>query len=416
MNRYRILGNGPIYGSIKCQGSKNAVLPILAASILNGGKTKLHNCPDLKDVNTMITILRELGCKIEKNGDMIEVDTSNLESYEITEKLMRQMRSSIILMGPMLSRNKKIVMSYPGGCDLGPRPIDMHINGLKKFGATINESHGYISCSVENLKGSDIYLDFPSVGATENLMCMAIFAQGDTYIRNAAREPEIIDLQNFLNNMGAKIKGAGTNLIKIVGVKELHDVEYDIMPDRIVAGTYLAAAVATRGEIEIQDIITSHLDSFLGKFKEMGCEIHEFSDRIRLVSPKTVLPVQMIRTAPYPGFPTDMQQQFMSVLSVGKGTSMIVETIFSNRYRNVNELMRMGANIKVDGRVAVISGVDELYGSTVTSSDLRGGAALIIAGLIANGETIVEDEDHIVRGYQNIAGDLKKLGANIEKI
>jgi UDP-N-acetylglucosamine 1-carboxyvinyltransferase len=416
MNRYKVTGGKRLDGTIKCQGAKNSVLPILAASILNLGKSKVFNCPNLRDVEIMIEILRNTGCDIKVNSGTIEVDSSNISKFEISEKLMRQMRSSIILMGPMLANSKDLIISYPGGCDLGPRPIDMHINGLRKLGAKIVESRGYIYCSAKKLKGAEIYFDFPSVGATENVMCAAVLAEGATYIKNAAREPEIVDLQNFLNKMGAKIIGAGTNIIKIEGVKKLKDVEHTVIQDRIAAGTYMAAAAITGGQIVIEDVIHGDMDSFLGKFKEMGCMVETFSDRIKIEAPKKLKAIDKIRTAPYPGFPTDMQQQFMTMLSVAQGTSLIVETIFENRYRHVNELMRMGASISVDGRVAVVQGVDNLSGATVTSTDLRGGASLILAGLAANGQTLIEDNMHIERGYCGIENVLTTLGAVIEKL
>jgi len=415
MNRYIISGGKSINGSIKCQGSKNAVLPILTASILNQSKSKISNCPKLRDVDIMIKILKRLGCKVEVENDEITLDSSTFDHFEIDQSLMREMRSSIIFMGPMLAKANQVIISYPGGCDIGQRPIDMHISGLSKLGAKIEEERGFIRCTADRLQGADIYLDFPSVGATENIMCAAVLAKGDTYIRNAAREPEIIDLENFLVAMGAKVSGAGTNVIKIKGVSELHEVEYRAMPDRIVAGTYLAAAAITSGSILIDDIRYGHMESFLSKFREMGCKVVRKNGSIILEAPNKLKTITHIRTAPYPGFPTDMQQIFMSLLAVSSGTAMVVETIFENRFRQVNELMRMGAYIKVDGRVAVVNGVDRLYGTTVTASDLRGGASLIIAGLVAEGETIVEDEKHVERGYMNIEGDLTKIGAQITK-
>ncbi|EIW00879.1 UDP-N-acetylglucosamine 1-carboxyvinyltransferase [Thermoanaerobacter thermohydrosulfuricus] len=416
MGKFKINGGNRLYGELKVNGAKNSVLPILAASILNEGISVIHDCPKLKDVYSMIEILEHLGCKITFKGRDIIVDARDVKDSEIPDSLMRTMRSSIFLMGALISRNKKALMSFPGGCDIGHRPIDLHLKGLRRLGVKIEESYGYIKCEGGKIRGNEIHLDLPSVGATENIMLAAVKAEGITIIRNAAKEPEIEDLQNFLNSMGAKISGAGTNTIIIEGVKRLHDAEYTIIPDRIVAGTYLCAAAMTRGELTVVNALKEHLEPLLSKLRETGCEIHAGNDYIKIIGDKRPKAVDMIVTLPYPGFPTDLQPQMVSVLSVADGTSIVTETIFDNRFKYTEELIRMGADIKVDGRVAVIRGVEKLMGAKVVARDLRGGAALIIAGLGAEGATIVEEAEHIDRGYESIEKALKSVGGDIVRI
>ncbi len=416
MSKYLINGGNSLSGKVEISGAKNSVLPILAASVINNSENVILDYPDLRDVNTMIKILRSIGCKVEKTSESIIVNSEDINSFEVSENLVREMRSSIFLMGPMLARFGKIKISYPGGCEIGPRPIDLHLKGLREMGVKITESHGFLECEVEKLKGTEIHLDYPSVGATENIMLAAVLAEGKTILRNAAKEPEIIDLQNFLNAMGAKVYGSGTSVIEIEGTKKLHRVEHRVMPDRIVAGTILVAGAITKSEIIIENVITDHIVSVIAKLKELGCSILESSNQLKLISPKVLNSVDILRTLPYPGFPTDMQAQFVSLLSIANGTSIVTETVFENRFKHTEELIRMGAKIKVDGRVAVIKGIQNLTGAKVTAKDLRGGAALVLAGLAAEGTTVVDDITHIERGYDRLDSMLQQLNASIIRI
>ena len=416
VSKYLITGGRKLRGELEISGAKNAVLPILAASVINGGVSVINGFPNLRDVDIMIKILMSLGCKVEKTYNSIIVNSRNIFTHEIDESLVREMRSSIFLMGPMLARFGKIKISYPGGCEIGHRPIDLHLKGLREMGVEITEAHGFLECSVKKLRGAEIHLDYPSVGATENIMLSAVLAKGKTLIRNPAKEPEIVDLQDYLNGMGAKIRGAGTSIIEIDGVDSLSNVEHRIMPDRIVAGTILSAAAITKSEITITNVIPDHIVSVISKLKEMGCIIIEKENELKIIPPSVLRPVDIIRTLPYPGFPTDMQPQIVSVLCLASGTSIVTETVFENRFKHTEELMRMGAKIKVDGRVAVIKGVRELTGAKVSAKDLRGGAALVLAGLAAEGTTIIENIKHIERGYDNFDLMLKKLGADIKVI
>ncbi|MEW9081337.1 UDP-N-acetylglucosamine 1-carboxyvinyltransferase [Caldanaerobacter subterraneus] len=416
MGKFKINGGKRLYGEVEVHGAKNSILPILAATILNEGVSVIHNCPRLKDVDSMIEILEHIGCKVSFSGRDIVVDARDVKDSEIPDNLMRTMRSSIFLMGALIARNKKAFISFPGGCDIGHRPIDLHLKGLKKLGVEIEESYGYIRCKGVRVRGNEIHLDLPSVGATENIMLAATLADGITVIRNAAKEPEIEDLQNFLNSMGARITGAGTNTIVIEGVKKLHDTEYTIIPDRIVAGTYLCAAAMTRGELTVVKALKEHLEPLISKLKETGCELKTGNDYIKITCNKRPKAVDMIVTLPYPGFPTDLQPQIVSVLSIAEGTSIVTETIFDNRFKYTEELVRMGADIKVEGRVAVIRGVDKITGAKVLAKDLRGGVALVIAGLGAEGTTVVEGAEHIDRGYESLEKALKSAGADIVRI
>lgn len=413
MSKLIINGENTVYGEVKIGGAKNSVLPILAATVLNGGINIIHDIPKLLDVSIMERILTSLGCSVKIEDRTIIVDSKNLTNYEIPEELVREMRSSIIFLGAMLSRYGKVKASYPGGCEIGVRPIDLHLRSLREMGATIEEKHGFLICEAKQLKGCDIQLDFPSVGATENIMLAAVFAKGLTTIRNAAREPEIIDLENFLNAMGARVTGAGTATIRIEGVEKLHDVEHSIIPDRIVAGTYLVAAAITKGEIVLKNIIHEHLQSVLYKLRECGCIIQTYNHSLKLTASEKIRAVESVRTLPYPGYPTDMQAQMMALMALSDGITIFTENIFENRYKHANELIRMGANINVDGRMAVVRGVEKLSGATVVAQDLRGGAALILAGLAAEGTTIVENIKHIDRGYENIHKSLGELGVDI---
>lgn len=411
---YIIKGGKKLEGEVIASGSKNASLPILAASILNNGITKLYNVPNIHDTKVMIEILRDLGCKVKRIRDKIVIDARGVKKQEIPEELMRKMRSSVILAGALIGRSKGATFCCPGGCDIGARPIDLHLKAFENLGIKIYENTGYIQCTCDTIVGEKIHFDFPSVGATENAMLVAVLAKGTTVISNAAMEPEIVDLQNFLNKMGAKVTGAGTNEIIIHGVEKLRDAGYQVMPDRIEAGTLLLAAATTGGNIKLKKVIPEHLTPVIEKLKECGCEVEQTKDMVSLQAPKKLNAVN-IKTMPYPGFPTDMQAIFTSVLCTAKGTSVVVENIFENRYKYTNELNKMGAKIIVEGRTAVIKGVRKLTHAVVEATDLRGGAALVVAALRANGKTKVTNIEYILRGYENLDEKLNALGANITK-
>lgn len=414
MSSLIISGKNKIEGDIEVQGAKNAVLPILAATILNNGKNVIYNCPDLRDVKITIEVLKNFGCKIKKQDKILMVDSDGINGYTIPDDLMRQMRSSIIFLGAIIARFKKAVVSMPGGCEIGNRPIDLHIKALKQLGVDITESHGYINCEATKLHGANIHLDFPSVGATENIMLAACLAEGTTTITNAAREPEIVDLENFLNKMGAKITGSGSNVIRIDGVEKLYGVEHTIIPDRIVAATYLCCAAATGGQIILRHINPEHINAMTAVLKEMGCTVYAEKSRLILCAPLARLrSVKRIVTMPYPGFPTDIQSPFMALSTIADGTGVFVENIFENRFQHVEELIRMGADIKVDGRIAVVQGVKGLSGANVIAKELRGGAALVVAALAAEGTTKIENVKFIDRGYESIEKYLSACGANI---
>ena len=412
MLSYIIQGRARLEGEVKISGSKNASLPILAASILNPGITKLYNVPNIHDTQKMLEILELLGCKIKKKENKIIIDSSNIKKHEIPEHLMREMRSSVVLAGSLLGKYRTAIFSYPGGCDIGARPIDLHLKSFEKLGININENYGKIECRCDRIVGAKINLDFPSVGATENTMLAACLGEGVTTISNAAREPEIIDLQNFLNKMGAKIKGAGTNIIEIIGVKHLKDVDYNIMSDRIEAGTFLVAGAITGGNIIINNVCSTCIEPVINKLEEANCKIKIEKNAIELQAPKRLKAVD-IKTMPYPGFPTDMQSVFASSMTVAKGTSVIIENIFENRYKYTQELIRMGAKITIEGRTAIIKGTKRLQGAKVKATDLRGGAAMVMAGLVAHGITEVEEIHYILRGYEKFEQKLSKLGAKM---
>ena len=409
MAKYIIKGSNKLEGKVKISGSKNAALPIIAASILNAGKTTLYNVPNIHDTKMMFEILKNLGGKVEKKNNKIIIDTSKIKKYEIPEDLMRQMRSSVILAGSLIGKYQKAIFSYPGGCDIGTRPIDLHLKGFEKLGINITKNYGNISCICDKIVGEKIDLDFPSVGATENIMLASCLGEGTTQINNAAREPEIIDLQNFLNKMGAKIQGAGSNKIQIEGVKKLNDVSYNIMPDRIETGTFLCAAAMSQGNIIIENTNINHITPIISKLEEANCKLKLEKDKIELKALE-------IRTMPYPGFPTDMQSIFVSMLTIAKGTSIIVENIFESRYKFTQELIRMGAKITIEGKSAIVKGTRKLYGANVNATDLRGGAALVLAGIVAKGETTIENIEYILRGYENLNKKLENLGVNIKMV
>lgn len=414
MGCYRIKGGAKLEGEVAISGSKNSSLPIIAACLLNGGVTQLYNVPNIKDTAGMFEILNDLGCKIKKKGKRIIVDSTNIKKFEIDDALMSKMRSSVIIAGALIARFRKVVFSYPGGCDIGSRPIDLHIGGFKKLGINIDESTGYIVCKCDKIVPAEIHLDFPSVGATENLILASVFADGETVIFNAAAEPEIIDLQNFLNKMGARVSGAGSNIVKVAGVKRLKEISYNVMPDRIEAGTFLAYGAMTGGNVELLHVNCEHIVPVISKLEEAGCKIFKEKDRIILNAPKRLRAVN-IQTLPYPGFPTDMQSVFLAMLSVARGTSVVTENIFENRFRCVPELVRMGAKISVSGSNAVIHGIRRLVGQSVSCYDLRGGAALVGAALRARGVTSIDNVELIERGYENLEFKLKGLNVDFVK-
>lgn len=413
MSTYIIQGGKKLQGEVTISGSKNAALPIIAASILNEGKTTLYNLPDIHDTQMMFEILKSIGGKVTKKTNKVIIDTSKINKYEIKEELMRQMRSSVIFAGSLLGKHHECTFCYPGGCDIGTRPIDLHLKVFEKIGINISKNYGNISCNCDKITGDKIDLDFPSVGATENAILATCLAEGKTTITNAAREPEIIDLQNFLNKMGANIKGAGSNKIEIIGVKKLKDVSYNIMPDRIETGTFLCMAAMTNSNIKLKKVNPMHITPVIHKLEEAGCEFKIEKDEIEIISPKKLKAVD-IKTMPYPGFPTDLQSIFATMLTTAKGTSVIVENIFENRYKYTQELVRMGAKITIEGKTAVIKGCKKLYSANVKSTDLRGGASLVIAALSTKGTTKVDNIEYILRGYENFDKKIQQLGGKIE--
>jgi len=411
---YIVEGGKKLEGTVNISGSKNASLPIIAGSILSGKITRLYNIPNIHDTQMTLKILKLLGCKVKKNNGKIEINSKGMDKKEIPEDLMREMRSTVIMAGAIIGRFKEATFSYPGGCEIGARPIDLHLNAFKKLGINIQENGGFIHCKCDKIVGTDINLDFPSVGATENIILATVLSEGLTTITNAAMEPEIEDLAIFLNKMGAKIEGAGTNIVKITGVKSLKEVGYKIMPDRIETGTFLCAAAITGGNIQLNDVRAEHITPIIHKLQECGCKIDIEERKIKIEAPKRLKAVD-IKTMPYPGFPTDMQSVFGSILTVSKGTSVIVENIFESRYKYIPELQKMGAKIQIEGKMAVIKGVRRLNGSQVVSTDLRGGASLVLAALNAKGETKISKIEFIERGYEKFEEKLQNLGAKIYK-
>ncbi len=416
MDKLLVKGNKRINGRIRNQTSKNAVLAMLAASILTDKEVVIRKCPKITDVDNMAKILVELGCKVKWEDDSLVIDCSSAHNHEIPHSLAKELRSSIFMLGPILGRFHKAKVAYPGGCDIGIRPIDLHIKGFKALNIDIDESGDTISCDGKDIRGNIIHLDFPSIGATENIMMAAVLAEGTTVIKNAAKEPEIVDLQNFINAMGGRIRGAGSSTIEIEGVKELGSVEYTPIPDRIVAGTYLIAAAITGGSIEVENCHPEHIYSLITKLRESTCKVEYFNDKIYLTAPKTLQSIHKIETMPFPGFPTDLQAQILALMTVANGTTLIVENIFETRYKHVAELLKMGAKITVKDRMAIVRGVSKLHGANVYAHDLRGGAALVIAGLAADGLTQINDVHHIERGYEDLAGTLQSVGADIKRI
>ncbi len=412
MSEFIVKGGAKLEGCVSISGSKNAALPIIAATILNNGKTTLYNMPEIHDTEMMYKILETVGGKVERKKNKVIIDTSNIDRYEIPEELMRQMRSSVIFVGAFIGKYKEVTFSYPGGCDIGSRPIDIHLKAFEKLGINITKNYGNIRCSCDKIKADKIDLEFPSVGATENIILATCLTSGETVITNAAKEPEIVDLQNFLNKMGAKIKGAGTDEIHIEGVQKLKDVSYTIMPDRIETGTFLCLVGMTSSEIQLEGITAGHITPIIHKLEEAGCELIINKKKLKIKSPKKLKAVS-IKTSPYPGFPTDMQSIFTTMLTLAKGTSIIVENIFESRYKYTQELIRMGAKIVIEGKTAIVKGTKKLYGANVKATDLRGGAALVIAGIAAKGETKIENVEYILRGYDSFDEKLKKIGVDI---
>lgn len=417
MDKLVINGSKRLTGEIEVHGSKNSVLPILAACVLSQGENIIHNCPMLSDVDAALKILVELGCKVKREEHTVCVDSSGVNGFEISDNLMREMRSSVIFLGAILGRTGKAVLSTPGGCEIGLRPIDMHISAMEQLGAEVFEEHGRLHFECKNgLHGARVILPFPSVGATENIMIASCVAKGTTVITNAAREPEISDLADFLNGCGAKIHGAGDSTIIIDGVERLTATTHTVIPDRIAASTYLIAGAITHGRVCIKEIIPAHLGALIPVLKQSGCDISVSNRWICISSPPRLSRVKTVRTMPYPGFPTDVQAPLTAMLSVADGTSVVVENIFECRYKHVSELIRLGAKINVEGRTAVIEGVPYLTGASVVSPDLRGGFALVIAGLAAKGETVISGVEHIDRGYENPEKLLSALGADVKRI
>ena len=412
MKNILLRGGRRLTGTLGIHGAKNAILPILSASLLAEEPVILNNCPRLSDIDNLLEILRRLGCRAEQEEDRIYIDSSDADGYRIDEQLSRRLRASLFILGPLIGRFGKAVLSYPGGCDIGMRPVDLHLKGLRAMGARIDEQFGYISCEAVRLKGCEIYLDYPSVGATENLMMAAAAAEGETVINNPAKEPEITELARFIETLGGSVSFLG-NSVQIKGA-HLSGGEFSPMADRIAAGTYMIAAAITGGDVAVTGISPEYLRSLINKLSECGCEVECGADRIRVSAPWRLKSPRIIETMPYPGFPTDLQAQIMALQTVCEGTCIIVENIFENRLKHAAELIKMGADITVKGRTAVIKGVYELYGANVNAFDLRGGAAMVLAGLRARGVTRVMDAGYINRGYYRLEENLSKLGADIK--
>lgn len=418
MERLRIDGGSPLYGTLEVHGAKNSVLPLLAAAILGRGTSVLRNCPRLSDVDASLAILERLGCQTGWEGDTVWVDASQLTGWAIPDHLMRAMRSSVIFLGSILGRLGQAEMSYPGGCELGPRPIDLHLEALRTLGATVEEGPGGLRCAAARLRGGEIHLSLPSVGATENAMLAAATGEGTTVIQGAAREPEIVELQQFLTSMGAKVRGAGSSTVVIEGGRPLHGGEITVMGDRIVAATYLCGCAAAGGEVELTGVEPEHVSALTSLLAQAGCRVRSGEDRVWLkrdpAQPLLALP--RVHTAPYPGFPTDAQAPLMAAMCTARGTTVFVENMFASRYRHIDELVRMGARIGAEGRVAVVTGVEELHGARLEAFDLRGGAALAVAAVGAKGTSEIGGLHHIRRGYARLEQDLRALGARADII
>lgn len=416
MEQYIIKGGNPLAGEVEIGGAKNAALGILAAAIMTDETVRVDNLPDVQDINVLLEAIIEIGASVTRvSRTSALINGSGIGSVSVDYEYIKKIRASYYLLGALLGKYKKAEVPLPGGCNIGSRPIDLHLKGFKALGAKVRISHGAIIAEADHLRGSHIYLDTVSVGATINIMMAAAMAEGRTIIENAAKEPHVVDAANFLNSMGANIKGAGTDVIRIRGVEKLHATEYSIIPDQIEAGTFMFAAAATRGDVIVKNVIPKHLEATTAKLVEIGCEVEEFDDAVRVVATKRLNNTN-VKTLPYPGYPTDMQPQIGVALAIAKGTSIVTESIFENRFKYVDELIRMGADIKVEGNTAVIYGTEKLMGARVSAPDLRAGAALVIAGLAAEGITIVDDIVYIQRGYENFEQKLRGLGAEIERV
>lgn len=416
MEQYIIKGGNPLVGEVEIGGAKNAALGILAASIMTDETVILENLPDVQDINVLLEAISVIGARVDRiDRNKAAINGSMIGDVSVDYEYIKRIRASYYLLGALLGKYKKARVPLPGGCNIGARPIDLHIKGFKALGASVSIKNGTVIAAAEDLHGSHIFLDTVSVGATINIMMAASMAKGRTTIENAAKEPHVVDVANFLNSMGANIKGAGTDVIRIWGVEKLHKTEYSIIPDQIEAGTFMFAAAATKGDVIVKNVIPKHLEATTAKLAEIGCEVEEFDDAVRVVASRRLRNTN-VKTLPYPGYPTDMQPQIGVALSLARGTSIVTESIFENRFKYVDELARMGANVKVEGNTAIISGVESLTGARVSAPDLRAGAALVIAGLAAEGITIVDDIVYIQRGYENFEQKLRCLGAEIERV
>lgn len=416
MEQYAIKGGNPLVGEVGIGGAKNAALPILAASVMTDETVYIENMPDVRDINVLLEAMKNIGVAVKRTGrHSVTLNAGNISSLIVEDEALKRIRASYYLVGALLGKYKHAEVVLPGGCDIGSRAIDQHIKGFRALGAKVTIEHGLIKAAAEKLVGGHIYMDVSSVGATINVMMAATMAEGRTIIENAAKEPHVVDLANFLNSMGANIKGAGTDVIRIRGVERLHGSEYTIIPDQIEAGTFMFAAAVTKGDVTVKNVIPKHLESVTSKLLEIGCEVEETDDCIRVVASKPLQHTQ-VKTLPYPGFPTDMQPQITVALALSKGTSIVTESIFENRFKYVDELTRMGASIKVEGNTAIIDGVERYTGASISAPDLRAGAALVIAALAAEGTTVVDDIRYIQRGYEDFHLKLQGLGAQIELV
>lgn len=416
MDQYIIKGGNPLVGEVEIGGAKNAALGILAAAIMTDETVVIDNLPDVQDINVLLEAIAGIGAKVDRlDRHKAAINGSMIGDCSVDYEYIKKIRASYYLLGALLGKYKRAEVPLPGGCNIGSRPIDLHLKGFKSLGAEVEICHGSIIAKAERLRGSHIFLDTVSVGATINIMMAASMAEGKTIIENAAKEPHVVDVANFLNSMGAQIRGAGTDVIRIVGVEKLHKTEYSIIPDQIEAGTFMFAAAATKGDVTVKNVIPKHLEATTAKLLEIGCEVEEFDDAVRVVASKPLHHTQ-VTTLPYPGFPTDMQPQMAVVLGIAEGTSTVTESIFENRFKYVDELTRMGANIKVESNIAIINGIERYTGARVNAPDLRAGAALVIAGLAAEGITVVDDIYYIERGYEEFESKLASLGAQIEKV
>ena len=416
MEQYVIKGGNPLNGEVEIGGAKNAALAILAAAIMTDETVTIENLPNVRDINVLLQAIAEIGAMVDRiDAHTVKINGSFIKDVTVDNEFIRRIRASYYLIGALLGKYKKAEVALPGGCDIGSRPIDLHIKGFRAMGAEVDIAHGLVIAEAEKLNGTHIYLDKVSVGATINIMMAASMAEGKTVIENAAKEPHVVDVANFLNSMGANIRGAGTDVIRIVGVEKLHKTEYSVIPDQIEAGTFMFAAAVTKGDVTVKNVIPKHLESISAKLTEIGCEVEESDDAVRVVAAKPLTHTH-VKTLPYPGFPTDMQPQITVALGLSRGTSIVTESIFENRFKYVDELTRMGANIKVEGNTAIIDGVSRYTGASISAPDLRAGAALVIAGLAAEGTTIVDDIKFIERGYEDFHLKLQSLGAQIDKI